>query len=298
MKTSLSIPTLLLLLLVPLGAQAQASKPSKAKGGEAKEILDEALGKLRAGSLYEAWDLAQVVLANEPKNARAAKIRNAARLLSISIDARVVASKPAEVLISVGSDDRVAVGQVFTLYSGTKALALVRVTEVGRDSSQAKVFETKGKVPLGAQATSSGVGWSWFHEGKQRALPEWTETKATREAIELTERRRLYDLYLHAARFPKDALLKLYRESARLAQRVVSGEVLKVEGRSVTLDVGTSDGLRRGDVVTFTKAGKALGRGRVKSLSPSSASVSLDKGASVETGQVATTDSAHWPIKH
>jgi hypothetical protein len=291
---------LALLLALPLVAEAQASRPApqEAKGDDdrdATRLLVEARAKLQALELYEAWDLARVILLTNPKHVLARRIRDAAQVLALSIDAQVVAQRgAAAVLISVGSDDRVREGQVFTVYRGNKAHALVRVKVVRRDSSEAEVIENKGPaVQAGDSVTSAGNCWAWFHEGKQAVLPKCGNARLFREAVSMAEGRRLYDLFRLADKSPKDACLKLYRDAALLAQPSVTGEVTGLDG-GVQLNVGRQDGLKRNDLVTFLRRGKVLGRAHVRSLSAGSAQCRVGD-LQLEVGDVATTDSKHWP---
>ncbi len=291
---------LLLAFAVPSLAEAQSSQPTspgatKGDDPEAAGILAEARTELQKLRVHEAWDLARSVLLTDPKHALARRIADAARVLAVSIDARVVAKRGATgLLISVGTDDRVRQGEVFTVYAGAKAHAMVRVTAVRRDSSEAEVIESKGAaIKLGDSVTSDGVGWAWFHEGKQVPLPKCGNDRLFREAVKLAEGRRLYDLYRLAEKSPKDPFLKLCRDAASLAQRSVQGEVTSLDG-GVELNVGSQDGLKQDDLVTFLRRGKVLGQAQVESVSADSAKCRVGD-LRLEVGDVATTDPTRWP---
>lgn len=308
----LHVPLLLALALPGLTC-AQDSRPTPQKpapqenapqenapqenGRETARLLAEARAKLQALELYSAWDLARTVLLSDPKHVLARRIHDAARVLTVAIDARVVAQRGASFLISAGHDDRVRVGTVFTLYRGAKAIGIARVTLVNRDSAEVELVEGQGPaIRLGDSVTSDGGGWSWFHDGKQAQLPACGNPALFREAVALAEGRQLYDLYRLTNKAPKDPCLRIYRDAALLAQRAAQGEVTGL-GRGVEINLGSKDGLAKGDLVTFLRRDQVLGRGRVFSLEEGAARCRLPRGVKLEKGDVASSDPKHWPAK-
>jgi hypothetical protein len=286
----------LALALLPLSAGAQTSKPAKPKPDEKRaeaELLKKAQTKLQAFAAYDAYDIAERILANKPKHPLATRLRNAALVLGVNIDGMVVRVADKRITISVGSDDRVEKGLVVTLYRGKAAHAIARVVEVRRDSSVAEVFERKAALKAGDNATTSPNAWPWYRKGVMGKLPPTKNDRAFRDAVQAVERRRLYDVYSIARQAPGDPALARFLDAARLAQKVISGQVT-VAGGEVQLDFGSAQGLRRFTLVTVTRKGKVVGTLRLGKVQADTAS-GRSLGGKFQTGDEASTDPALWP---